>query len=92
MGVGAGGRGWGGGGVRRGDHTNQWNGPETCYSWRLNASDVFELTGEDVAGCSSGVARYQWLRQKDCDESKSADAHEELEEMEEHLNKRWLPS
>ncbi len=58
--------------------TNQRYKPESLYPRCRYSSDVRQLTSEDMAGSSSGVARDQRLREKDGDEAKSQDTHQKL--------------
>ena len=40
---------------------------------------MLELAGEDVHSCPSGVARDEWFREEDGDESQLEDSHQKLE-------------
>ena len=59
-------------------HTNQRYKPESLYPRSGYSSDVCQLTSEDMAGSSCGVARDQRLREKYGDEAKSQDSHHKL--------------
>ena len=58
--------------------TNQRYKPESLYSRWCHSSNVCQLTSEDMAGSSCGVARDQRLWEKDGDETKSQDSHHKL--------------
>ena len=67
--------------------TYQRHKPESLHSRCGHSSDVRQLTSEDMAGSSCGVARDERLREKDGDEAKSQDTHHKLYKVGENM--RW---